>query len=109
MSHWWGFARLHFGNSSVFLKDLNIGLEGTLSKFGGNTKLEGPVESLDGKEALQADLDKLEGLAITNHMKFNRNKCQTAAFVGQPWFEYSSSCVAHRSTLSGEMLFNKLE
>ena len=66
----------NFGNSSVFLKDLNIGLEGTLSKFGGNTKLEGPVESLDGKEALQADLDKLEGLAITNHMKFNRNKCQ---------------------------------
>ncbi|RMC21366.1 hypothetical protein DUI87_02228 [Hirundo rustica rustica] len=47
-----------------------------LSKFAEDTKLGGPVDSLKVKEALQRDLDQLEGWAITIHMKFNKGKCQ---------------------------------
>ncbi|KAJ7409382.1 hypothetical protein BTVI_56560 [Pitangus sulphuratus] len=52
------------------------GLEGILSKFVNDTKLGGGADSLKGREALQRDLNKLEGWAITNHMKFNKGKCQ---------------------------------
>ncbi|KAJ7428255.1 RNA-directed DNA polymerase from mobile element jockey-like protein [Pitangus sulphuratus] len=51
-------------------------LKGMLSKFVDDTKLGGAVDSLEGREALQGYLDKLEGWAITNYMKLNKDKCQ---------------------------------
>jgi len=54
----------------VFIYDL------TLSKFANGTKLRGAVDSLEGRQALQRDLDRLESWAITNLMKFNKSKCQ---------------------------------
>ncbi|KAJ7417044.1 hypothetical protein WISP_66534 [Willisornis vidua] len=55
---------------------IHCGLEGILSKFAGDTKLGGAVDSLEGREALHRDLNKSEDWAITSHMKFNKGKCQ---------------------------------
>ncbi|RMC12657.1 hypothetical protein DUI87_10181 [Hirundo rustica rustica] len=61
---------------SVFINDLDTGLEGKQSKFTEDTKLGRAVESLKGKEALQRDVDKSGSWAITNCMKSNKGKCQ---------------------------------
>ncbi|GAB0194130.1 mitochondrial enolase superfamily member 1 [Grus japonensis] len=57
---------------NVFIKDLDVGLEGVVSKFVDDTKLGGAVDSV---KALQRDLDRLENWAITNRVRFNKGKC----------------------------------
>ncbi|KAK4829338.1 hypothetical protein QYF61_003265 [Mycteria americana] len=47
-----------------------------LGKFANNNELGGAADSLEGREALQRDLDRLESWAITNPMKFNNSKFQ---------------------------------
>lgn len=59
---------------SVFISDLDAGINCTLSMFADYTKLGGAVDSLDGKETLQRDLARLDSWGITNHTKFNKNK-----------------------------------
>ncbi|KAJ7396487.1 hypothetical protein BTVI_01009 [Pitangus sulphuratus] len=61
---------------NIFLNYLDTGLEGILSKFANDTNLGGAVDSLEGREALQRNLSKLEHWANTKHMKFNKEKCQ---------------------------------
>ncbi|GAB0190123.1 mitochondrial enolase superfamily member 1 [Grus japonensis] len=51
------------------------GLEDVVSNFVDDTKLGGDIDSIEGGEALQRDLDRLENWAITNHMRFNKGKC----------------------------------
>lgn len=41
-----------------------------------DTKTKEVVDSLKGREALKKDLDKLQGWAITNHVKYTKRKCQ---------------------------------
>ncbi|KAJ7402755.1 hypothetical protein BTVI_83626 [Pitangus sulphuratus] len=52
------------------IKDLDAGVECSITKFANKAKLGGADDSLDGKEALQRDLDKLEHQAVINGMKF---------------------------------------
>ncbi|GAB0203202.1 hypothetical protein GRJ2_002785800 [Grus japonensis] len=64
-------------------------LEGVVNKFADDTKLGGAVDSVEGGEALQRDLDRLENWAITNRMRFNKGKCRILHLGrGSPGYTY---------------------
>ncbi|GAB0177704.1 mitochondrial enolase superfamily member 1 [Grus japonensis] len=61
---------------NILVSNMDSGMECTLSKFTNNTKLCGTVDMLDGRDAIQRNLDRLERWAHANLMKFNKAKCK---------------------------------
>uniref|UniRef100_A0A8B9ISR9 Reverse transcriptase domain-containing protein n=1 Tax=Amazona collaria TaxID=241587 RepID=A0A8B9ISR9_9PSIT len=61
---------------NVFVCNMNSGIECALSKFADDTKLCGLVDMLEGRNAIQRDLDTLVRWADANLMKFNHAKCK---------------------------------
>ncbi|GAB0175520.1 hypothetical protein GRJ2_000017200 [Grus japonensis] len=76
--------------NSLNLQDvLKKGLEGVVNKFADDTKLGGAVDSIEGGEALQRDLERLENWAITSHVRLNKGKCQILHLGrGNPGYTY---------------------
>ncbi|GAB0177809.1 mitochondrial enolase superfamily member 1 [Grus japonensis] len=84
---------------SIFVGDVENGMERTLSKFANNTKLCGVVDMLEGRDAIQRDLDRLERWAHVNCMKFSKAKCKVLHMgqrnpehsyrLGEEWIESS--------------------
>jgi len=68
---------------SILIHDIDSGIECTLSKFVDDTKLSGAVDILEGRDAIQGDLDRPEERVHVNLMMFDKVKCNKALHLGQ--------------------------
>lgn len=59
---------------NIFLSDINSGIECTLRKFAGDTKLCGAVGMPEERDAIQRDLESLKQWTQVNLMRFNKSR-----------------------------------
>ncbi|PKU38914.1 rna-directed dna polymerase from mobile element jockey-like [Limosa lapponica baueri] len=75
--------------SNVFVGDMDSAIECTLSKIANNTKLCGAVDTLEGRDAIEKDLDRLDRWACANFMTLKKAKCKVLQMCwGNPKHKY---------------------
>uniref|UniRef100_A0A803K5E7 Reverse transcriptase domain-containing protein n=1 Tax=Xenopus tropicalis TaxID=8364 RepID=A0A803K5E7_XENTR len=65
---------------NLFINDLEVGIDSTVSIFADDTKLCKTISSMQDAAALQSDLTKLDNWAANWKMRFNVDKCKVMHF-----------------------------
>ena len=59
---------------NIFVGSMDGEIECTLSKFVDDTKMSGAIDTLEGRDAIQRELNRLQRRVHANLMKFNKAK-----------------------------------
>ena len=68
---------------TIYINDLDEGIQSNISKFADDTKLGGSVNCEEDAMRMQGDLDRLGGWAYAWQMQFNVDKCEVIHFGGK--------------------------
>ena len=65
---------------NIFINDMDSGIKCSLKKFANDNKLSGGADTVEGRDAIQRHLDRLENCIL---MRFNKSMCKApiAAFL----------------------------
>ena len=61
---------------NFLISDIDDGIECTMSTSANGTKVNGAIDTLEAREAIQRDLDRMEKWAHVNLMRYNKDKCK---------------------------------